>query len=141
MLSLHKIDTMTTNDSHIEMAKIQKAIEEHLGIHNIVFDYIAEGGNIRLNLITLSPRHNQSFLFRSEIGIDKLDALKKMQQYVFSYKEQENSYTVQWIITGKSELHTSYFRAKNIYDALDKLYFGREPNSLTVFSVVMNPIA
>jgi len=47
---------------------------------------------------------------------------------------------VQWSAKGEHELNTSYFRAKNILDALDKLFFDRDPNSITVFSVIMNPI-
>ena len=38
-------------------------------------------------------------------------------------------------------LHTSYFSAKNILGALDKLYFDRDPNTITVFSVNLNPLA
>ena len=28
-----------------------------------------------------------------------------------------------------------------VYDALDKLYYGRDMNVITVFSVVLNPVA
>jgi len=80
-------------------------------------------------------------LFHSETGADKVDALKKMMEYVQSYKEKENSYTIQWVTKSDSELHTSYFRASNILDALEKLYYGRDRNTITVFSVVLNPIS
>ena len=80
-------------------------------------------------------------MFRSENGIDKLDAVKKMLQYVQNYKEKELSYTIQWVAKGDKELHTSYFRASNVMDALQKLYYGRDMNTLTVFSVVLNPIS
>ena len=92
-------------------------------------------------MITINPRHNQSFLFHSELGVDRLDVLNKMLRYVKSYKEQEDSYTIQWVIKGDKELHTSYFRAKNVYDAVDKLYYGRDRNTITVFSVVLNPVS
>ena len=80
-------------------------------------------------------------MFQSEVGVDKLDALKKMYEYVQSYKDKYSSYTIQWIAKGDNELHTSYFRASNMYDALDKLYYGRDINTITVFSVVLNPVA
>jgi predicted ATP-grasp superfamily ATP-dependent carboligase len=131
---------MNVFDTNIEIARIQKLIEERLSASTVVFDFAQENGNVRLNLITVNPRHNQSFLFRTEYGIDKADAMRKILSYLDNYKEHENSYTVQWVLTGNHDLQTSYFRAKNIYEALDKLFFGREPNSLTVFSVVMNPI-
>jgi penicillin-binding protein-related factor A (putative recombinase) len=72
---------------------------------------------------------------------DKIDALKKMLEYVQRYKEKENSYTIQWVAKGGKELHTSYFKAGNIMDALQKLYYGRDMNTITVFSVVLNPIS
>jgi predicted ATP-grasp superfamily ATP-dependent carboligase len=131
---------MNTLDTNIEIARIQKLIEERLSASNVIFDYSQADGQTKLNLITVNPRHNQSFLFHTERGTDKADALRKMLDYVENYKERENSYTVQWVLTGQNDLQTSYFRAKNIYEALDKLYFGREPNSLSVFSVVLNPI-
>jgi carbamoylphosphate synthase large subunit len=129
-------------DIHIEAARIQQEIEEYLGIEgSLIFDYITEAGKVKLNLITVNKRHAQSFLFHSEIGIDKIDALKKMLEYVQTYKEKENSYTIQWTAKDSKELQTSYFRARNIYEALDKLYYGRDMNAITVFSVVLNPVA
>jgi hypothetical protein len=64
-----------------------------------------------------------------------------MWDYVQSYKAKENSYTIQWVADGAQELNTSYFRAGNILEALEKLYYGRDRNTLTVFSVVLNPVS
>ncbi|MCU0389899.1 MAG: hypothetical protein MUE81_02160 [Thermoflexibacter sp.] len=129
-------------DIHIEASRMQQAIEDSLGIEgSLIFDYIIEGGRIKLDLVTVNKRHSQSFLFHSVFGIDKIDALKKMLDYVQTYKAQENSYTIQWTAKDSRELQTSYFRARNIYDALDKLYYGRDVNAITVFSVVLNPVA
>jgi len=130
-------------DIHVESVKLQKKIESHLGIKGseLSFEFLNTEGKIKLDLITINPRHNQSFLFHSEIGIDKLDALRRMLEYVKSYKDKYSSYTIQWIAKGESELHTSYFTASNMYDALDKLYYGRDINTITVFSVVLNPVA
>ncbi len=135
------MDLMT--EVHIEAAKIQNEIINFLGLKNdeLVFEYATHEGKAKLDLITINPRHSQSFLFRSEVGHDKVDALKKMLDYVHNYRDKEGSYTVQWMVKGLGELETSYFRAKNIYDALDKLYYGRDMNTITVFSVVLNPIA
>ena len=93
-----------------------------------------------MNLFSMQKIH-QSFLFHSEIGVDKVDALKKMLEHVKSYKDKYNSYTIQWIAKDETELHTSYFTATNMYDALDKLYYGRDINTITIFSVVLNPVA
>ncbi|WP_237390511.1 hypothetical protein [Fulvivirga sediminis] len=133
----------TSGDIHVEAARIQREIKSHLGLRSnaLMFEYGNMEGKVKLDLITINPRHNQSFLFHSVMGFDKVDALQKMLEYVKHYKEKESSYTIQWIAKGDKELNTSYFRASGVYDALDKLYYGRDSNTITVFSVVLNPVA
>lgn len=135
--------TETLSEMHVEAARIQQEIKDYLGLRtsDLVFEYSALDGKVKLDLITINPRHNQAFLFHSETGTDKVEALKKMLLYVQNYKEKENSYTIQWVVKGGKELHTSYFKAGNIMDALQKLYYGRDMNTITVFSVVLNPIS
>ena len=133
-----------TRDKNLESANLQKEIGDHIGVgvDSLMFNYVEEPGNdVKLYLITLNPRHNQSFLFHSTSGRDKLEALHAMREYVSTYKDRTSSYTVQWSARGEGELNTSYFRAKNILDALDKLFYDRDPNSITVFSVILNPIS
>lgn len=134
---------IASTDIHVELAKIQREIKNHLGLQSnaLVFEYSTMDGKIKLDLITINPRHNQSFLFHTTSGFEKVDALHKMLYYVKNYKEKESSYTLQWMAKGDKELHTSYFRASNVYNALDKLYYGRDMNTITVFSVVLNPVA
>lgn len=133
----------TSSDVHVESARIQQQIKGYLGLRtsDLIFEYSVMDGKTKLDLITLNPRHNQSFLFHSETGSDKVDALKKMWNYVQNFKEKDNSYTIQWVVSGEHELHTSYFRASNIFNALEKLYYGRDRNMITVFSVVLNPVS
>ena len=133
----------TSSEIHVEAARIQQEVKNYLGLRtsDLVFEYSTQEGKIKLDLITINPRHNQAFLFHSETGTDKLDALRKMLDYVQNYKEKENSYTIQWVAKNDKELHTSYFKASNIMDALQKLYYGRDMNTITVFSVVLNPIS
>jgi len=129
------------NDIHVTSANIQKEIQRHLGldINSMVFEFGQFEGKSRLDLITINPRHNQSFLFHSTDGVDKIEALNKMLDYVRDYKEKESHYSIQWTTKDDKELHTSYFRAGNVYQALDKLYYGRDMNTITVFSVTLNP--
>ncbi|WP_018478386.1 hypothetical protein [Pontibacter roseus] len=133
----------STTEVHVESARIQKQIENHLGLSgdSLLFEFRQLDNKVRLDLITVNPRHHQSFLFHTETGYDKVDALRKMLDYVRSYKDKESPYTVQWMARGDKELNTSYFRARNMYEALDKLYFGRDMNTITVFSVVLNPVS
>jgi hypothetical protein len=138
-----KMSLEITNDALVEADRVQQLIIDYLGLRNsdLVFEFNEIDGKTKLDLITVNPRHNQSFLFHSATGTDKVDALKKMWRYVQNYKEKENSYTIQWTTKSDSELHTSYFRASNILDALEKLYYGRDQNTITVFSVVLNPVS
>lgn len=133
----------TLSDLHVEAARVQQEIKNYLGLRtsDMVFEYTTIDGKVKLDLITINPRHNQAFLFHSETAADKVDALRKMLEYVQSSKEKENSYTIQWVAKGDKELNTSYFRASNVLDALQKLYYGRDMNTITVFSVVLNPVS
>jgi hypothetical protein len=130
-----------SSDIHVESARIQKQIESHLGLSgsSLLFEFREIDNRTRLDLVTVNPRHHQSFLFHSTTGFERLDALKKMLTYVREYRGFESTYTIQWIARGEKELNTSYFHAKNMYEVLDKLYYGRDINTITVFSLVLNP--
>ena len=131
-----------TYDLHLEVARLQKEVESYIGVesNSLIFDFKEIEGNIRLNIITVNPQHRQSFLFHSVEGHDKVEALTKALDYVKNYKERESSYTIQWSLKDDNSLQTSYFSAKNIFQALEKFYFGRDANSTIIFSVVLNPI-
>ncbi|MGB1248486.1 MAG: hypothetical protein ACPG4Z_06340 [Chitinophagales bacterium] len=130
-------------DINVDIARLQKEIASKLGLEseNVIFDYVQNDNIFTLSLITVNPRHEQSFLYHTEKGISKLEALEKMLEYVNKDHKEEDSYTIQWRKMNGIELHTSYFKAKNMYDALDKFYFNRELNSCTVFQISLNPVA
>ncbi|MBK7382880.1 MAG: hypothetical protein IPI81_06020 [Flavobacteriales bacterium] len=131
-----------TRDRNLELASLQKDIGNYIGMgkDSLLFNFETKGKRTQLHLITLNPNHNQSFLFHATTGSDKLDALREMLTYVKTYKERTSSYTIQWSTRGDTGLQTSYFRAKNVLEALDKLFYDRDPNSITVFSVMLNAI-
>ncbi len=131
-------------DINVEIVKLQEEIQNYIGglaSSGIVFSYEEKDAQIKLDVITVNPNHNQSFLFHSVVGFNKVDALKIMLDYVKNYKDKESSYTIQWSLKESNELHTSYFRAKNIMAALEKFHYGRDLNSIVVFSVKLNPIS
>ncbi|HLP10688.1 MAG TPA: hypothetical protein VK177_02090 [Flavobacteriales bacterium] len=133
-----------THDQHVEIARLQKEISKYIGgldPESLIFDYHQLEGKVKLDIITVNPIHRQSFLFHTVDGFDKIDALFKMLKYVQTYKEKDSSYTIQWSLSGDPELHTSYFRAKNVWEALDKLTHSRDMNAIIVYSVVLNPIS
>lgn len=129
-------------DKNIDIARLQREVEDYIGLGpgSIIFDYDEVNGQIELRVITVNPRHRQSFLFHQTEGRDKTEALREMLEYVKSYKEKESTYTIQWRIKGEEHLNTSYFSAKNVLGALDKLFYDRDPNSITIFSIILNPI-
>lgn len=132
-----------TKDKNLEIARLQKEISAYIGmgVDSLVFNFDEKGRQTKLHLITLNQRHNQSFLFHATEGSDKVNALEGMLEYVRTYKDATSSYTIQWSVRGENVLNTSYFRAKNVLEALDKLFYDRDPNSITVFSVMLNPIS
>ena len=130
-------------DTSLRIKELQKKIITTLKIEeeNISFEFHQMPEYVDLDLITVNPNHQQSFLFHSTEGRDKIEALELMLNYINSQLTIENSYTVQWKLTGSNKLHTSYFSAKNIMDAIDKLYFGRSITSVIIYSVTLNPLS
>ena len=132
---------ITSTSTRVE--EIQKKIAQSLSLNKdqIVFEFNKMPDYIDLDLFTINPVHKQQFFFHSTEGRDEIEALELMLKYVKNQLIIEDSFTIQWKLKGSTELHQSYFRAKNIMDALDKFYFGRSINSVTIYSIVLNPLA
>jgi hypothetical protein len=130
-------------DQNYEIAKLQKEIQLKLGLgqENVIFEFKDKEQITVLNLVTINPVHEQSFLFHSTRGVSKIDALEKMLDYVSSTKSDKSSFTIQWVKKGNDELQTSYFRAKDMYEVLDKFSFGRDLNSYVIYSIMLNPMS
>lgn len=134
---------MTRLDQNVEVARHQKDIASRLGIdsENLIFNYKQKNDTVRFDLVTVNPKHEQSFLFHTVTGTDKIDALKKMLDYIDQHYPHESSLTIQWVKIGENKLHTSYFRAQNMYEALDKFYYGRDLGHYKIFSITLNPVS
>ncbi len=130
-------------DPNLEIARLQKEICQRLGLSpdHLIFEYEALGDQIRLNLITVNPRHDQSFLYHSCTGESKTAALQNLLEYVVKNYREERSYTVQWTQTEHPELQTSYFRARSMFEVLAKFGHGREMSDYTLYSITLNPIS
>ena len=126
-----------------ELEKIHIQIASMLGLNRefLTFSYTSENGKTVLRLATMNPRHQQVFLFHTTNGFGEIDALNKMQEYVEENKNTKNTYTIQWAIDDSSELHTSYFRGKNIYEILDKFYYGKAITGTIIFNISLNPLS
>ncbi len=134
---------MSNLDQNVEIARLQKDVAVRLGLdpETLIFNYKQKNEIVRLDIVTVNPKHEQSFLFRTQTGTDKIDALQKVLQYIDEHYPSENSMTIQWIKMGDNKLHTSYFRAQNMYEALDKFYYGRDMSQYKIFSIALNPVS
>ena len=135
---------MTVSEQSHDEKSLEEKIANHIGAASSIelkFQYQELDKEIKLDLVTFNPKHNQLFLFHSVVGYSKVDSLQKMLEYIMNYKDKESSYTIQWSLKESSGLNTSYFRAANLLSAIEKFYFERDINSTVVFSVVLNPIS
>ena len=122
----------------------EKEIQHYLGQdsdHIVNFKYEFRDGKTHVYVETINPKYNQMFLFHTETGIDKPDALGKMLEYIKSYKDEQDSYTIQWCATGEREVRTSYFNGASVEEALAKFRYGRDRNKTTIFLISLNPKA
>jgi nanoRNase/pAp phosphatase (c-di-AMP/oligoRNAs hydrolase) len=126
-----------------ELEKIHVQIAKMLGLSRelLTFHYSNEDGKTTLQLATMNPRHQQTFLFHTTQGFGEMDALNKMQEYVQENKNTRSTYTIQWAMEGINDLHTSYFTGKNIYEVLDKFYYGKAITSTIIFNISLNPLS
>ncbi len=126
-----------------ELEKIHISIANMLGLSRdlLSFNYKTEDGKTTLQLATSNPRHQQTFLFHTTTGFGEMDALNKMEEYVTENKNTKSTYTIQWAMTDKNELHTSYFTGKNIYEVLDKFYYNKAITGTIIFNLSLNPLS
>lgn len=130
-------------DSHITVARLQAEIAQQLSVsaEQLLFDFHPGMDGVRLDLITINPRHDQSFLYHSVQAADKAAALQMMDDYISRNHRHKRSFTVQWSKSGEEMLQTSYFRARDMHEVLDKFSHNKDLSDYTIFSITMNPIA
>lgn len=128
----------------LKTLELEKSIRTYLGQdsnHQINFNYTNKGDNLELNVETINPRYNQMFLFHTTSGINKPDVLAKMLEYLKHYKDEFDSYTIQWSSKDEKGVRTSYFHGSSIEEALEKFRYGRDRNKTTIFLISLNPKA
>lgn len=123
--------------------RLLEAIRSYFGYaeEELEFNWKEQDGLHTVALFTYNPRHTHRFLFHRAAGSSRDQALQALLDYTQTHKDRELSYTVQWRVSGEAELHTSYFSAGNILLALDKFFAGRDPHTVQVFSVMLNPVS
>ena len=114
------------------------------------FNYISgQGRNLfdaTLNLITYNPIHKTHFLLHSLTAINKLTAVNEMYDHVYQLKKalasddaECNSYKVEWYSKTQQKQYVSSFYGADISEVLHKFYYGKHKESLTIYSIKLNP--
>lgn len=122
---------------------LQDQIRSNIGLDdsNLVFNFSESGSSCSLSLVTSNPRHGESFLFHSVEGKNKVECLEAMLSYVLENRQEEFTYTIQWMVIGDDDLQTSYFSASSIFEALEKFSFRKDLKKYRVISISLNPIS
>ena len=105
---------------------------------------------LELELVTFNPQHTNHFLLHKitrpledvapgeghycQILRQMLDFVKNKQQDIYVY-------VVNWKYKAGSqkESTTSYFYGRNVEEVLEKLHYGKNPDSLIIYSITMRP--
>ncbi|MFK7968826.1 MAG: hypothetical protein AB8F95_00575 [Bacteroidia bacterium] len=134
---------MQDQDQRIAVARLQAEIGQQLDLpmEKLLFEFHSHLEGVRLDLVTISPRHDQAFLYHSLEAPERTQALEQMLDYVSRRHQQKRSFTVQWSHTGDEMLQTSYFRARDMHEVLEKFSHGKDLGDYTIFAITMNPIA
>jgi len=131
------------NAEPAQASRLLEDIRSYFGYaeDQLEFQWKEQDGLHEVSLFTYNPRHTQRFLFHRATGSSREQALQSLLDYTQHHKDRDQSYTIQWRLAGESELHTSYFSAGNILLALDKFFDGRDPHTVQVYSVTLNPMS
>lgn len=100
-----------------------------------------EDGDVFLCVYTFNKDTNTSFLFHKVKGASLTTALTKALNYLKEVMPEENNYTVKWRKEGEEEERESYFRGSDIEEVVNKFYFGKDRETITVTDVNLNPIS
>jgi len=134
---------MTRQDQNVEVARYQKDIADRLGLdsQNLIFNYKQKNETVRLDLVTVNPKHDQSFLFHTETGTDKTDALKKMLEYIIEHYHNESSLTIQWIKVGENKLTPRISALKICTRRWISFTMAAILARIKFFSITLNPVS
>ena len=129
--------------------ELENQIRQLLDETQIYFDYnlvnFNEQGEVpmlRLDLITINREHNHKFLFHSVTGSSKVALLKEMLRYIDEYNRQQETYQIEWThLKDLDKLQDSWFRGNDIFDVLNKFYYGKEKSQFKIFKIKLMPMS
>lgn len=94
----------------------------------------------RLELVTISPNtHKTRFLFHATVADTPGAALDAMFEYVTKHHQQQDTWQVRWHNPSNKNIEVSWFRASNIFEALQKFYHDKEIAEYKIYEVSLRP--
>ena len=105
----------------------------------IEFAWSDHEGLYEVALFTYNPRHTHRFLFHKAQGSNRVQALQALLEYTQTHRDRELSYTIQWRVAGESELH-ELLQCRQHSDGAGQILRGKDPHTVQVFSVALNPV-
>lgn len=129
--------------------EMEKEIRQLLDDTQIYFDYNLVNFNeqgempiLKLDLITINREHNHKFLFHSLTGNSKVALLREMIRYIDEYKRQQENYQIDWTnLKEPNKMQSSWFRGNDIFDVLNKFYYGKEKSQFKLFKIELMPMS
>lgn len=145
-----------------QIAKIQHEIQVLLKKENDVTCHFITDEN-KIHLLTYNPIHGETFLLHTEnvtnepvssfgytVWLPVLNTYQRLLRFVKElvgviktaddFKHNTDTYTVIWV--NKDGISTkSYFSGNNIYEVLDKFYYGKNKLSYNILEIKLNPSA
>jgi hypothetical protein len=152
---------MESGSEITQIAKIQHEIQTLLKKENNVTCHFINENN-KIHLLTYNPSHGETFLLHTETINDHenfivhnawwpvLNTYSKILRFVKElvgvikmpddFRHNANTYTVIWV-NKEGESTKSYFSGNNIYEVLDKFYYGKNRLSYNILEIKLNPLA
>ena len=117
--------------------QIRKELEDVV----LYFDYEDGEEDCTLSLVTISKVHGQRFLFHRIKSHSRNNCLYEMRRYIQSnYKKNMEHYEINWRMRG-GESQKSWFYGRSFLDVIDKFFYMKDPDEISVYEIKMMPIS
>lgn len=123
----------------VEKYKLESEIRELIFDDNrnsAHFEYSDHGHlGVNVKLVTLNKKTNATFLLTEMVSTTEIEALQNILKYLS--EDRYHSFTIKWYEKGipTDRPNKSKFRAQNIIAAIEKFYYGRNKDSLVIYSI------
>lgn len=139
---------METTDKFRLQSKISEIVyKDNKNTAHFEFTSDKIENKVKASLITYNPKTDASFLLKSVKTDSEIEALEEILAYLESLHNDGSyqTYTIKWYDSEdkvrKDRPNKSYFAGKDLYEILDKFYYGKNKQNLTIYSIRLNPMS